>query len=51
MEFLGVGWLEPPAPTLDPPLDEKLFLYQCFDPAKAKVASALLWPGPTSAVN
>ena len=31
--------------------DEKLFLYQGFDPANANVANTLLWPGPKGAVN
>ena len=31
--------------------DEKLFLYQGFDHAKAKVANTLLSPGPKGAVN
>lgn len=31
--------------------DEKLFLYQGFDPANANMANMLLWPGPKGAVN
>ena len=51
MEFLVLGGLEPPASTPDLLLDEKLFLYQGFDHAKAKVANTLLSPGPKGAVN
>jgi legumain len=31
--------------------NEKLFLYQGFDPANANIANTLLWPGPKGAVN
>ncbi|XP_062184109.1 vacuolar-processing enzyme beta-isozyme 1-like [Phragmites australis] len=31
--------------------DEKLFLYQGFDPANANIANTLLWPGAKAAVN
>jgi hypothetical protein len=31
--------------------NEKLFLYQGFDPANANAANMLLWPGPKGAVN
>ncbi|KAL6903423.1 hypothetical protein ACP4OV_004236 [Aristida adscensionis] len=31
--------------------DEKLFLYQGFNPANVNIANKLLWPGPKAAVN
>ncbi|KAK3141941.1 hypothetical protein QOZ80_4BG0340150 [Eleusine coracana subsp. coracana] len=31
--------------------DEKLFLYQGFDPANVNIANTLLWEGPKAAVN
>lgn len=31
--------------------EEKLFLYQGFNPANANIANRLIWPGPSAAVN
>lgn len=31
--------------------DEKLFLYQGFDPSNANITNRLLWPGRKAAVN
>lgn len=31
--------------------DEKLFLYQGFDPANINIANTLLWESPKTAVN